>query len=147
VLNSDESKKTNFKDDECRRKAINIVQRLRKLPKNNYGEGVVYAVALMKFKHDGLIELRKDGSIVVKPLWDEICGLVGEKMVGYEMVNNGIKAMRINRLDIYDLKNVDVDKLSSDVKAYVDAMRYVEVNLFEESGNILVSDLRSSAKC
>ena len=147
VLDSDKCKETNFKDDKCRREAMDIVQRLRKLPKYKYGEGVIYAVALMKFKHDGLIQLRKDGSIAVRPLWDEICGLVGEKMVGYEMVNKGISAMRINQLDIYDLKNVDVDKLSSDVKVYVDAMRYVEVNLFEESGNILVSDLRSSAKC
>lgn len=147
VHDSGKRKKTNFNDDKCRRKAMDIVQRLRKLPKYKYGEGVIYAVALMKFKHDGLVKLRKDGSIAVKPLWDEICGLVGEKLVGYESVNNGIKAMRINRLDIYDLKNVDVDKLSSDVKVYVDAMRYVEANFFEESDNILVSDLRSSAKC
>ena len=53
VHDSGKRKKTNFKDDECRRKAINIMQRLRTLPKNNYGEGVIYAVALMKFKHDG----------------------------------------------------------------------------------------------
>lgn len=147
VPESERCEKSYFGNDECREKALGIVGELDKLPTDKYCKGMLMAMGVMKLKNEGLIKLRSDGTIVMKPLWDEIRKSYDGKLPKYETVNKYISEMAGNHLDVYALENVDVAELDAKMKECVDAMRYVEANMFKGAERISVANMTASARC